>query len=355
MNNSFRGRGAQKKQHNQFEQFHHETRDDYLQYCEVEGEQQHNNQTNYQQVFPKTLVNKIFSPDVYMEYSANPYQGCEHGCVYCYARNSHQYWGYGAGVDFEQNILVKPNAPELLEKAIKAKSWRGNTIVFSGNTDCYQPIERKLKITRKCLEVFLKWKHPMGIITKNALVLRDMDLLIPLAQINACAVHISIPTMNEQTRRIMEPRTSSIKNRLKAVEELSRAGVPVNVMMAPIIPGINSHEILPLAKLCSDAGAISFVHTIVRLNGKISDIFSDWLYRTLPERADRVLSLISSCHDGNLNDSEFGRRMRGSGPVAAQIAQTVKLARRRYFPDRKFPKLDNTHFLQLKDPQGRLF
>ncbi|PQB05551.1 PA0069 family radical SAM protein [Aureitalea marina] len=355
MSTPIRGRGAQKKQHNSFDQFRHEVQDDFLQYCELEGEEADNNLTNYQEVFPKSFVNKINSPDVPMEYSANPYQGCEHGCVYCYARNSHEYWGYGAGVDFERNILVKPNAPKLLEKTIRAKSWEGNTIVLSGNTDCYQPIERKLEITRKCLEVFSRWKHPVGIITKNALVLRDIDLLAPLAEINAAAVHISIPTLDEKSRRLMEPRTSSIKNRLKAVETLSKAGIPVNVMMAPIIPALNSHEILPLAKAASDAGALTLIHTLVRLNGKIADVFTDWLEKTLPDKSERILHLIASCHDGKLTDSEFGRRMSGSGALAAQIAQTVKLARRKYFGESRFPKLDNSHFLTLKNPQTSLF
>lgn len=355
MSNSIRGRGAQKKHHNRFNEYRHEVRDDYLQFCELEGEDSDDNRTKFQQVFPKSFVNKIVSPDVPMEYSANPYQGCEHGCVYCYARNSHQYWGFGPGVDFERNILVKSNAAELLEKTIRAKNWKGSTIVFSGNTDCYQPIERKLGITRKCLQVMARWKHPVGIITKNALVLRDVDLLSELAQINAAAVHLSIPTLSESTRRVMEPRTSSIKNRLKAVEELTKNGVPVNVMMAPIIPGINSHEILELAKSASEAGANSFIHTLVRLNGSIAEIFTDWINKAYPDKANRVLSLIAQCHEGSLSDNQFGRRMSGSGPVAKQIAQTVKLARRQYFKPIEFPKLDNSHFLELQNPQTSLF
>jgi DNA repair photolyase len=355
MSQSISGRGAQKRVHNRFFKLEHEVLDEFLNFCEAEGEAADKNKTKYIDVFPKTFVNKVESPDVRMEYSANPYQGCEHGCVYCYARNSHEYWGYGAGVDFERNILIKKNASELLENKLKSKNWQGATIVFSGNTDCYQPIERQLKITRACLETMYRWKNPTGIITKNSLILRDLDLLKDMAQLNIIAVHISINSLNEKTRRLLEPRTATIKNRLKAVEILSAHDIPVNVMIAPIIPSLNSHEILPLIKTVADLGARSVAHTIVRLNGQIATIFEDWARKTIPDRADRILNQIAQSHGGNLNDSQWGRRMRGDGIIAKQISDTVALAKTKYLKGRSMPKLDASHYLQLKNPQLDLF
>ena len=355
MPHPIKGRGAQKKVHNRFFELEHEVLDEFLNFCETEGELADQNKTKYLDVFPKTIVNKVNSPDVGMSYSANPYQGCEHGCVYCYARNSHQYWGYGAGVDFERNILVKKNAPELLERKLSSKNWSGETIVFSGNTDCYQPIERQLKITRSCLETMHKWKHPTGIITKNSLILRDLDLLKDMAKLNIISVNISINSLSESTRRLLEPRTATIKNRLKAVEILSANNIPVNVMVAPIIPSLNSHEVLPLIKTVADLGAQSVAHTIVRLNGQIATIFEDWARKTIPDRADRILHQIAECHGGNLNDSEWGRRMRGAGILAQQIFDTVALAKNKYLKGRGMPKLDTTHYLALKNPQLNLF
>lgn len=353
--NHVKGRGAQKRVHNRFFELSHELRDDFLNYCEVEGEDADANKTKYIDVFPKTFVNKVDSPDVGMGYSANPYQGCEHGCVYCYARNSHEYWGYGAGLDFERNILVKKNAPQLLEQKLKSKSWEPNTIVFSGNTDCYQPVERKLEITRKCLEVMLKWKHPTGIITKNALLLRDLDILKEMAQLNIISVNVSITSLSEATRRLLEPRTASIKQRLKAVQVLSENGIPVRVMMAPIIPSLNSHEILPLVKKVSELGAKDVSYTIVRLNGQIATIFEDWARKTIPDRAERILNQIAECHGGNLNDSQWGRRMRGEGTIATQVKDTMQLAKKKFLKERAMPALHTEHYLQLKNPQMKLF
>lgn len=350
-----KGRGAQKKIHNKFSENRHESLDEFLEYCRLEGEEAESDKTDYIEVFPKSFVNKVTSPDVGMEYSANPYQGCEHGCVYCYARNSHEYWGYGAGLDFERKILFKKDAPRLLEKKISSKNWQGDTIVFSGNTDCYQPLERRLQITRKCLEILWKWKHPSGIITKNSLILRDLDLLKEMSKLNLIKVNISITSLSEDTRRLLEPRTASIKQRLKTVEELSKNGIPVRVMMAPIIPSLNSHEILPLIKRVSDLGARDVGYTIVRLNGQIAEIFEDWARTTIPDRADRILNQIAQCHNGALNDGEFGRRMRGEGIIADQIRATVNLAKKRYLNGRTLGELDNSHYLELKNPQLRLF
>lgn len=350
-----KGRGAQKNVHNRFLENRYEILDEFQNHCAETGEEVADNKTNYIKVFPKTLVNKVESPDVGMAYSANPYQGCEHGCVYCYARNSHEYWGFGAGLDFERNILYKENAPQLLEETIRKPSWKGDTIVFSGNTDCYQPLERKLEITRKCIEVLWKWKHPLGIITKNSLILRDLDLLSEMAKLNLVIVNISITSLSEKTRRLLEPRTATIKQRLKTVQVLSENGIPVNVMMAPIIPSLNSHEILPLVKEVAARGACNINYTIVRLNGQIGEIFKDWAEKTIPDRAQRILNQIAECHGGHANDSQWGRRMRGAGTIASQINETFRIAKNKFLRDSEKPVLDRSHHQLLKNNQLSLF
>ena len=354
-NKIIKGRGAQQNIHNRFFEFSYEMRDDFLEYCEKEGELADKNKTLYLNVFPKTIVNKVTSPDVGMMYSMNMYQGCEHGCIYCYARNSHEFWGYSAGLDFERRILVKKTAPQLLEAQLKRKSWKAHPIVMSGNTDCYQPAEKKFELTRQCLEVFLKYKHPTAIITKNALILRDIDLLKVLAKDNLISVNVSITSLSEETRRVLEPRTATIKRRLQTVKELSDNGIPVNVMLAPIIPSINSHEILPMAKAVSEAGALSIAHTIVRLNGAIGEIFTDWIKKTMPDRADKVLHQIENCHGGTLNDSRYGKRMRGGGNIAKQINDMIRLARLKYFSGKSMPKLNTELHEQYKTGQMKLF
>ncbi|MFV8225260.1 PA0069 family radical SAM protein [Christiangramia aquimixticola] len=355
MGEYIKGRGAQKNVSNRFAEHSHETRDDYLNYCEAEGDEAIESKTSIIETFPKTIVNKVTSPDIGMEYSLNPYQGCEHGCIYCYARNSHEYWGYSAGLDFEQKILVKRNAVELLENKLKSKSWQAKPIVLSGNTDCYQPVEKKLKITRSLLQTFLKYRHPLGMITKNSLILRDLDILKELAQDNLIHVNISITSLQEHTRRILEPRTASIKKRLETVEKLSNANIPVSVMMAPIIPSINNHEIMPLVKEVGERGALAVGYTIVRLNGAIGEIFSDWLRKSLPDRADKVLNQIANIHGGSLNDSRFGTRMKGEGEFAEQVKQQFRIARKLYLGDREKPKLNCKLHEDFKDGQMKLF
>ncbi|MDO6470894.1 PA0069 family radical SAM protein [Maribacter sp. 1_MG-2023] len=354
-NSSVKGRGAQKNTSNKFSAYSYETRDDFLEFCRVEGEVADRNKTQYLPIFPKTIVNKVTSPDVGMSYSMNMYQGCEHGCIYCYARNAHEFWGYSAGLDFERKILVKHDAPKLLEAKLRSKSWKPSTIVLSGNTDCYQPAEQEFEITRKCLEIFLKYRHPVGIITKNALILRDLDILKELNEYGLIGVNISVTSLSEETRRILEPRTTTIKKRLEAIRVLSENGIPVNAMLAPIIPGINSHEILNLAKAVSENGALSMAFTVVRLNGAIGEIFTDWIHKTLPDKAEKVLHQIQECHGGRLNDSRFGLRSRGDGIIATQIHDMVRLAKRKYFEGKTFPKLNTTLHESYKDGQLKLF
>lgn len=354
-NDIIKGRGAQEQVANRFLSLSHELRDDFLNHCAVEGDEARDSKTTLIDTFPRTIVNKVTSPDVGLEYSVNPYQGCEHGCVYCYARNSHEYWGYGAGLDFEQKILVKRNAVELLEKKLRSKSWKAAPIVLSGNTDCYQPIEKKLEITRSLLQLFLKYKHPVGIITKNALIQRDLDILQELAKENLVRVNLSITSLDERIRRLLEPRTASIKKRLETVEKLSERGVPVSVMMAPIIPSINSHEILPLVKEISERGACGVGYTMVRLNGAIGEIFSTWIRKTMPDRAEKVLNQIAECHNGSLNDSRFGTRMKGEGNIADQVKQQFSIARKKYLNGRERPSLNCSLHEEYKDGQMKLF
>jgi len=354
-NEALKGRGAQKNTHNKFLAQVHETRDDFLEFCHKEGEVAAANKTRYLPIFPKTIVNKVTSPDVGMQFSMNPYQGCEHGCIYCYARNTHEFWGYSAGLDFERRILVKKEAPRLLEEKLRSKKWKAATIVLSGNTDCYQPAEKTLAITRACLQVFLKYRHPVGIITKNALILRDLDILKELAKHNLVGVNISVTTLSEETRRILEPRTTTIKKRLDTIRSLTSHNIPVNAMLAPIIPGINSHEVLELAKAVSDHGALSFAFTIVRLNGAIGELFTDWIKKTMPDKASKVLHQIASCHQGRLNDNRYGLRTKGDGKIAEQIHAMAALAKRKYFKGKTFPKLNTALYETYRDGQLKLF
>ncbi len=311
--------------------------------------------TTFIEVQPKTIVNRVESPDVGMMYSLNPYQGCEHGCSYCYARNSHEFWGYSPGVDFERKIMVKKNAPYLLEKELQKASWEVHPISLSGNTDCYQPCEKKYGITRKLLEVLQRYNHPVGIITKNSLVTRDVDILSDMASKRLAGVSISVTSLNEDTRRALEPRTASVRKRLEAIETLSKAGIPVNVMIAPIIPGITNHEVLNIIKEVSERGAISVAYTIVRLNGAIGEVFEEWLDRYYPDRKMKVLHQIQSVHGGTLNDSRFGTRMRGEGNFADQVSQMIKLGKEKYLKGKSWPECDRTLFLRTNKGQTSLF
>ncbi len=287
--------------------------------------------TEFFKEHPKKIVNRVTSPDIPLPYSMNPYQGCEHGCVYCYARTTHQYWGMSAGLDFERKIIIKENAPELLAATFDKPSWLPKPIMLSGNTDCYQPIERKLQITRKMIEVLLRYKNPVGIITKNSLVVRDIDLLKEMAAENLVRVSMSITTLDEELRRSMEPRTATSRQKLRAIESLSKAGIPVNVMIAPIAPGLNSHEIVPIMKAASEAGATGVGYTMMRLNGPVAALFEDWIRKSYPDKADKVLNQVAEVHGGKLGSSRFGDRMRGQGKMAESIHDLFKISKHRFF------------------------
>lgn len=346
---STKGQGAVNNIHNRFFKQRYETsiyQDDYEEKVA---------KTQILEVFPKTIVNKVKSDALSFMYSMNPYQGCEHGCAYCYARPTHQYWGYSAGVDFERIILVKKNAPELLEQFFKKKGYQPSVIQLSGNTDCYQPMERKMEITRKLLQVCLDYRHPVSIITKNALVLRDVDLLKKLAEKNLVSVSLSIPTINEDLRRVLEPRTSSVKTKLKALETLSLEGIPTHVMVAPIIPGINSTEILPILKTISNCGAKAFGYTLVGLNDEVEPVFKDWLEAHFSDRKDKVLNQIASLHNGNLAEKSIAKRNAGNGNFAEMIHHTFEIGRKKFFSQSKFPSLSTDLFDGTKGEQLHLF
>ena len=299
----------------------------------------------------KSIVNKVESPDVGMAYSLNPYQGCEHGCIYCYARNSHEYWGFSAGLDFERKIIVKEDAPALFKKFLQRKNWDASPISLSGNTDCYQPAERKFKLTRQLLEIALAYKQPITMITKNALILRDIDLLQEMAKLKLIAVYVSITSLDEKLRLKLEPRTTTAKQRLKIISELSKVNIPTGVMAAPMIPGLNDHELPGILRASAEQGAKSAGYTVVRLNGVIHQIFEDWLAKNFPDRFDKVWHMIQSCHNGNVNDSRFGTRMRGEGNFAEMIRATFKLHCRLSGLNNENTILDRSLF---KVPQAQL-
>ncbi|GAB4234400.1 MAG: PA0069 family radical SAM protein [Ekhidna sp.] len=293
---------------------------------------------------PKKIISSNKSPDIGLERSINPYQGCEHGCVYCYARNSHEYWGFSAGLDFESKIIVKREAPLLLEKEFLKASYTPKMIMLSGNTDCYQPLEKKYALTRKLLQVFNNFQHPVGIITKNALVTRDIDILEELASNNLVRVVLSITSLDEELRRTLEPRTASATKKLKAIETLAGHGIPVGVMNAPIIPGLNHHETPAILEAAANAGASFANYTVVRLNGQVSKIFKDWLEKVFPDRAQKVWHQVRALHGGEVSDSTFGRRIKGDGRIADVIKKLFAVSHRKYFKGNQPLPLSTSHF-----------
>jgi DNA repair photolyase len=352
-NSKFVGRGAGINPPNRFERVRVE--DDWEQLDpaqELSGE--HRVATVFLPNDTRRLITENDSPDVPFRYSINPYRGCEHGCAYCYARPGHETLGMNAGLDFETRILVKFDAPERLRSELAASGWQADTITISGVTDCYQPAERKFRLTRGCLEVMLEARQPVGIITKNALVARDLDLLVPLAAERLVHVYLSITTLDASLARTMEPRTATPQAKLRVVKELSSAGVPVGVMVAPIIPGLNDQEIPSVLEAAREAGASTAGFVLLRLPFAVRPIFEDWLARCYPEKAERVLALIRSTRDGRLNDSQWGSRMRGKGAYAKQIAQTFKVFAKKHGLDRPLPPLDNTQFHPPKPQSGQL-
>ena len=276
--------------------------------------------TRFYRDFSRTIIAHNDSPDVGFESSINPYRGCEHGCIYCYARPTHEYLGFSAGLDFESRIMVKEDAPELLAKELSAPRWKPQVLVMSGVTDPYQPVERRLQITRRCLEVLARFRNPVGIITKNQLVTRDLDWLGELAAHQAVAVNISITSLDPKLQRILEPRTSAPRARLEVIRQLRAAGVPVGVMTAPVIPGLTDHEVPAILAAAAEAGAQFAGYTVVRLPYAVAPLFERWLDEHFPDRKEKVLGRIRHLRGGGrLNDPRFKSRMRGEGIFAEQI------------------------------------
>ncbi|EAQ77719.1 PA0069 family radical SAM protein [Blastopirellula marina] len=300
----------------------------------------------------QSVVSENKSPDLSFRYSLNPYRGCVHGCSYCYARPYHEFLGFSAGLDFETKIMVKRDAALLFRKFLARPSWRCELIVMSGVTDCYQPIERQFAVTRACLEVANAANQPIAVITKNALVTRDIDLLADMAARNLAQVNISVTSLDQTLTRKMEPRTSSPAARLRAIRELAAAGVPVHVMTAPIIPGLNDSEIPKILEAVAAAGAVGAGYTILRLPHAVKEIFLHWLAQHLPEAKDRVESRLRAVRSGELTNNQFGKRMRGEGPIAQQIDQTFRVFKKRHGLDSASLQLDTTQF-RRPDKHGR--
>jgi DNA repair photolyase len=300
----------------------------------------------------RSIISTNDSPDVGFTASINPYRGCEHGCIYCYARPTHEYLGLSAGLDFERKIFAKHDAPELLRAQFMKKSWKPMPVGLSGVTDCYQPSERKLKITRRCLQVLAEFRNPVFIITKNHLITRDIDIFKELAKYNCIQAVISITTLDKQLARVMEPRASTPPMRLKAVEELNKAGIPVSVNVAPIVPGLTDHEIPEILKAAAGAGALSASYVMLRLPYGVKDLFSVWLDENYPLKKQKILNRITEIRGGKLYNAEFGTRMRGEGIYAEQIQQIFVKYRSKYGLTKRANGLSIEHF--RRSPIGQL-
>lgn len=343
------GRGAVENSTGRFESIQRET--DLENYGYFDEEDHSLLKTKFIKDTSKSILTENKSPDLPFTYSINCYRGCEHGCAYCYARPTHEYLGHSAGLDFETIIYYKEDAPELLRANLMSKSWKPETITISGVTDCYQPAERKFELTRKCLQVLNEFKNPAAMITKNRLVLRDLDIFQEMNKYKGIFVMISITSLDADLIRVLEPRTSAPEARLKAVEELAKAGIPVGVNVAPIIPGLTDHEMPQILKRAKDAGAMMAGYTMVRLPMSVKDIFTEWLQKNRPEAAEKVLSYIMSTRDGKLNDANFGSRMRGQGLRADSIEKMFDVFCRKYGLNGKDIQLSTESF---KRPENQL-
>ena len=348
-----RGRGASWSPANRFEKLHVDLTDIDSVDVDPATDEQPRRPTQYFRDGTKSIITRNNSPDVGFETSLNPYRGCEHGCIYCYARPTHEYLGFSAGLDFESKIMVKTNAPELLRTELESPRWQPQTLILSGVTDPYQPIERTLRITQGCLEVLAKFRNPVAIITKNRLVTRDVDILSELAACNAVAVNISVTSLDANLQRVLEPRTSSPQARLDAIRQLRSAGIPTGVMVAPIIPGLTDHEVPKILDACAKAGAQFTGYTIIRLPWAVAPLFEYWLEEHFPDRKEKVLGRIRDMRGSRLNNSQWHTRMTGEGIFAEQIASLFRVSCRHAGIGER-PTLSTASF-QRKKEQLKLF
>lgn len=319
--NAPRGTGLQPK--NRFSRFLYE-------HCDEYNENESPRKTELISDNSKSVITHNESPDIGYEASLNPYRGCEHGCIYCYARPMHECFGYSCGLDFETKILVKHNAPELLKKEILAPGYKPTVLSLSSATDPYQPIEQQFQLTRKCLEVLAQYRHPVCIVTKNALILRDIDLLKELAKFKSISVSISITTLDPELKKILEPRTTPPETRISTIRKLSSEGIPVNVLVAPIIPALTDNEIPQILKEAANAGATEAYYSILRLPYGVAELFEDWLNRWFPLRKEKILHRIKSLHGGKIYDPQFFRRLTGEGACAEHIKRLFEILCRKY-------------------------
>ena len=303
----------------------------------------------------KSIIAYNDSPDVGFDASVNPYRGCEHGCVYCYARPTHEYLGFSSGLDFESKIMVKEDAPELLRRELESPGWRPQLVALSGNTDCYQPVEKKKRLTRRCLEVFLEFRNPVMIITKNHLVTRDLDILRELARYDCVGVTLSLTTLDHKLSSLLEPRASRPARRLAAIRALAEAGVPAGYLQAPMIPGLTDAEAPAIGAAAARAGATFSGYVALRLPFAVKSLFEQWLERNYPDKKNKILSRVRDMRGGKLNDPNFSTRMRGQGVYAEQMAELFKLARKRSGIEARWPKLTTEHFRRPGADQLKLF
>ena len=343
---SIRGRGAAANPPNRFEALN------FLPDGEARDPDDPGPRTRFLRDSSRSILTRNDSPDVAFVFSINPYRGCEHGCIYCYARPTHEYLGFSAGLDFETRILVKEDAPDLLRQALSSRRWEPQTIAVSGVTDCYQPAERRFGLTRRCLEVLTEFRNPVAVITKNHLVTRDVDLLGELASHDAALVFVSVTSLDPKLQHAMEPRTSTPARRLDTIRQLTSAGIPVGVMVAPVIPGLTDHELPAILKAAAEAGARLAGYVPLRLPHGVAPLFEDWLKRHFPDRRERVLNRVREIRGGKLNDARFRSRMRGEGIYAEQIRSLFHLACRRAGLNQDAVQLSTAAF-RRPDPTGQ--
>jgi DNA repair photolyase len=339
---------------NRFQKTHLEPDMEHLEWDQEYLSQKQERKIEYLTDTSKTIISENNSPDVPFRYSLNPYRGCVHGCSYCYARNSHEYLGFNAGLDFETKIVVKHDAPGLFRDFLTNDSWTPEEIAFSGVTDCYQPAEREFRLTRQCLEIALECRLPVGIVTKNALVVRDLDLLREMASLRLIHVNVSLTTLDAELARVMEPRTSIPSARLRAIEMLAQAGIPTRVMVAPVIPGLNDSEIPSILAAAKAAGAQGASYILLRLPVTVEPVFQEWLRRTQPLKAQKIEGLIRETRSGKMNTSDWGERMVGTGQIAEQVQKLFRVFAQKHQLDQALPAADISQFRPATPRSGQL-